>query len=118
MTDAEEPVEPPAHLAHLKGMDLVRRTLEEARGAAREQGKNVGRGRTAPAPRRTGASSRRPCTRSTCALSWATVPSKDVPADDVPAAPRAAGSVPVGTWPTVSCTCCAVSCTIALIPTL
>lgn len=24
-------VEPPAHLAHLKGMDLVRRTLEEAR---------------------------------------------------------------------------------------
>lgn len=59
MTDAEEPVEPPAHLAHLKGMDLVRRTLEEARGAAREQGKNVGRGRTSPAPRRTGASSRR-----------------------------------------------------------
>ena len=37
---------PPAHLAHLKGMDLVRRTLEEARGAARSQGKDVGRGRT------------------------------------------------------------------------
>ena len=28
-----------------KGMDLVRRTLEEARGAARSQGKDVGRGR-------------------------------------------------------------------------
>jgi len=60
VTDAEDPIEPPAHLAHLKGMDLVRRALEEARGAAREQGKNVGRGRTSPAaPRRTGASSRR-----------------------------------------------------------
>lgn len=46
MTDEEETVEPPAHLAHLKGMDLVRRTLEEARGAARSQGKDVGRGRT------------------------------------------------------------------------
>lgn len=42
-----EPVEPPAALAHLKGMDLVRRTLEEARGAARSQGKDVGRGRAA-----------------------------------------------------------------------
>ena len=45
---------PPAELAHLAGMDLVRRTLEEARGAARSQGKDVGRGgaskgRTAPA---------------------------------------------------------------------
>ena len=39
---------PPAHLALLKGMDLVRRTLEEARGAARSQGKDVGRGRSAP----------------------------------------------------------------------
>lgn len=29
-------------------MDLVRRTLEEARGAARSQGKDVGRGRNAP----------------------------------------------------------------------
>ncbi|GLP72895.1 UPF0232 protein [Mycobacterium antarcticum] len=48
MTDTpeEESTEPPAHLAHLKGMDLVRRTLEEARGAARSQGKDVGRGRT------------------------------------------------------------------------
>lgn len=59
MTDTpdEEPVEPPAGLAHLKGMDLVRRTLEEARGAARSQGKDVGRGRTSaskPAPVRGG----------------------------------------------------------------
>jgi predicted nucleic acid-binding Zn ribbon protein len=30
-------------------MDLVRRTLEEARGAARSQGKDVGRGRTSSA---------------------------------------------------------------------
>ena len=35
---------PPDELAHLAGMDLVRRTLEEARGAARTQGKEVGRG--------------------------------------------------------------------------
>lgn len=48
----DEPVGPPAHLAHLKGMDLVRRALEEARGAAREQGKDVGRGRRSPTPRR------------------------------------------------------------------
>lgn len=41
-----EPVGPPPGLAHLKGMDLVRRTLEEARGAAHSQGKDVGRGRT------------------------------------------------------------------------
>ena len=39
---------PPEHLAELKGMDLVRRTLEEARGAARSQGKEVGRGRRSP----------------------------------------------------------------------
>jgi predicted nucleic acid-binding Zn ribbon protein len=41
-------------------MDLVRRTLEEARGAARTQGKDVGRGRRIPSTRRVaGASSRR-----------------------------------------------------------
>ncbi|MGE0214876.1 DUF721 family protein [Mycolicibacterium sp.] len=50
---------PPEHLARLKGMDLVRRTLEEARGAARSQGKNVGRGRHAPAARRVAGSNRR-----------------------------------------------------------
>jgi predicted nucleic acid-binding Zn ribbon protein len=43
---------PPEHLAGLTGMDLVRRTLEEARGAARSQGKDVGRGRTAAPARR------------------------------------------------------------------
>jgi predicted nucleic acid-binding Zn ribbon protein len=45
--------DPPEHLAHLKGMDLVRRALEEARGAARAEGKEVGRGRRSPEPRRT-----------------------------------------------------------------
>ncbi|MDD4865832.1 MAG: DUF721 family protein [Mycobacterium sp.] len=36
-----------------RGADLVRRVLEEARAAARAQGKDAGRGRTAaPAPRR------------------------------------------------------------------
>jgi predicted nucleic acid-binding Zn ribbon protein len=48
----DDPVAPPDHLAGLKGMDLVRRTLEEARGAARSQGKDVGRGRNSTAPRR------------------------------------------------------------------
>jgi predicted nucleic acid-binding Zn ribbon protein len=57
MTDErsrEEPTNegPPAHLAHLAGMDLVRRALEEARGAAKSQGKDVGRGRTSPITRR------------------------------------------------------------------
>ena len=32
-TGATENVGPPAHLGGLAGMDLVRRTLEEARGA-------------------------------------------------------------------------------------
>jgi predicted nucleic acid-binding Zn ribbon protein len=37
----------------LKGIDLVRRTLEEARAAARAQGKDAGRGRAGPrVPRR------------------------------------------------------------------
>ena len=50
MTDDDDDaaVEVPEQLGGLKGMDLVRRTLEEARGAARTQGKNVGRGRSAP----------------------------------------------------------------------
>ncbi len=58
MTENDGPLEPPDHLAGLKGMDLVRRTLEEARGAARQQGKDVGRGRTSPL-RRTGGGPRR-----------------------------------------------------------
>jgi predicted nucleic acid-binding Zn ribbon protein len=45
---------------HDDAMDLVRRTLEEARDAARTQGKDVGRGRRRPAVRRVaGASGRR-----------------------------------------------------------
>jgi len=54
MTDDDTETGPPAHLA---GMDLVRRTLEEARGAARIQGKDVGRGR--PVRRRVAGTSRR-----------------------------------------------------------
>ncbi len=42
---------PPEHLDNLPGMDMVRRVLEEARGAARTRGKDVGRGRVAPAQR-------------------------------------------------------------------
>ncbi|KAA0079739.1 DUF721 family protein [Mycolicibacterium sp. P9-64] len=62
MTESEETrdaASPPDHLAHLRGMDLVRRTLEEARGAARSQGKDVGRGRTSPAKRVAGRPGRR-----------------------------------------------------------
>lgn len=62
MTESEDggdAVKPPDHLAHLRGMDLVRRTLEEARGAARSQGKDVGRGRTSPAKRVAGRPGRR-----------------------------------------------------------
>jgi predicted nucleic acid-binding Zn ribbon protein len=50
---------PPADLGGLAGMDLVRRTLEEARGAARSQGKDVGRGRVSPRRRVAGNSRRR-----------------------------------------------------------
>jgi len=38
---------------------LVRRTLEEARGAARGQGRNVGQGRRSPTPRRVAGAARR-----------------------------------------------------------
>ncbi|MBJ7465747.1 MAG: DUF721 family protein [Mycolicibacterium sp.] len=51
MTEDDEAQGPPDHLAGLTGMDMVRRALEEARGAARSQGKDVGRGRVAPAKR-------------------------------------------------------------------
>jgi predicted nucleic acid-binding Zn ribbon protein len=59
--DEDDDIEtgPPAHLAGLAGMDLVLRTLEEARGAARVQGKDVGRGRSAPVRRRVAGTSRR-----------------------------------------------------------
>lgn len=53
MTDSDDAaVEPPAELTRLAGMDLVRRTLAEAREAARTQGKDVGQGRRAPLRRR------------------------------------------------------------------
>lgn len=45
------PAVSPEDLSRMRGMDLVRRTLEEARGAARSQGKDVGRGRRAPVRR-------------------------------------------------------------------
>ncbi|WNG82153.1 DUF721 family protein [Mycobacterium sp. ITM-2016-00316] len=51
MIEDDEAQGPPDHLAGLTGMDMVRRALEEARGAARSQGKDVGRGRVAPAKR-------------------------------------------------------------------
>jgi len=51
VTDADEST-PPEHLAGLQGMDLVRRALEEARSAARGQGKQVGQGRRSPTSRR------------------------------------------------------------------
>ncbi|MCB0930878.1 MAG: DUF721 family protein [Mycobacterium sp.] len=61
MTGPEQPFgTPPEHLSEVPGMDLVRRALEEARATARGQGKEVGRGKTSPAARRTaGAGSRR-----------------------------------------------------------
>lgn len=43
---------PPEHLSGMAGMDLVRRALQEARGAARSQGKEVGRGLGSSAGRR------------------------------------------------------------------
>lgn len=57
--DQVPPPGPPDHLADLRGIDLVRRTLEEARGAARSQGKDVGRGRSGPVRRPTGNRRRR-----------------------------------------------------------
>jgi predicted nucleic acid-binding Zn ribbon protein len=59
--DAPEPDPgPPDQLAGIAGMDLVRRVLEEARGIARTQGKDVGRGRRLPPNRRVaGSGSRR-----------------------------------------------------------
>jgi predicted nucleic acid-binding Zn ribbon protein len=45
--------------AELTGIDLVRRTLEEARAAARAQGKDAGRGRVVPPAARRVAGTRR-----------------------------------------------------------
>lgn len=57
--DGPPPAGPPEHLAGMPGMDLVRRALEEARAAARDQGKEVGRGRRSPAARSSPRGSRR-----------------------------------------------------------
>lgn len=46
MSDDEDA--PPEHLEDVPGMDLVRRALEEARAAARGQGKDIGHGRRSP----------------------------------------------------------------------
>ena len=43
----------------LHGIDLVRRTLDEARAAARARGQDAGRGRASPVPRRRVAGGRR-----------------------------------------------------------
>ena len=56
---ADPGLQPPEHLGGVAGMDLVRRVLEEARGAARTQGKDVGRGRRLPPTRRVAGASRR-----------------------------------------------------------
>ncbi|KHO20299.1 hypothetical protein QQ44_27590 [Mycolicibacterium setense] len=56
---APAPAASPDELSRMRGMDLVRRTLEEARGAARSQGKDVGRGRSAPVRRVAGNAGRR-----------------------------------------------------------
>lgn len=50
--DDEDVPTPPEHLTGVPGMDLVRRALEEARAAARGQGKQVGQGRRSPSARR------------------------------------------------------------------
>jgi predicted nucleic acid-binding Zn ribbon protein len=60
--ESQDPATPalsPDELTRMRGMDLVRRTLEEARGAARSQGKDVGRGRSAPVRRVAGNAGRR-----------------------------------------------------------
>ncbi len=61
-TESTPPATPalsPDELTRMRGMDLVRRTLEEARGAARSQGKDVGRGRRTPVRRVAGNTGRR-----------------------------------------------------------
>jgi predicted nucleic acid-binding Zn ribbon protein len=61
MTGTDE--QPPSHeteqSSEVTGIDLVRRTLEEARAAARAQGKDAGRGRAVPPASRRVAGRRR-----------------------------------------------------------
>ncbi|OBB68487.1 DUF721 family protein [Mycobacterium sp. 852014-50255_SCH5639931] len=59
MTDSDEQSSGTAHPGPLRGIDLVRRTLEEARAAARAQGKDAGRGRSTPPATRRVAGQRR-----------------------------------------------------------
>lgn len=60
MTGTGEGPRPDRPSGELTGIDLVRRTLEEARAAARAQGKDAGRGRAVPpAPRRVAGQRRR-----------------------------------------------------------
>ncbi|GAA4537523.1 DUF721 family protein [Mycobacterium paraffinicum] len=59
MTDSDEQSPGAAHPGPLQGIDLVRRTLEEARAAARAQGKDAGRGRSTPPGTRRVAGQRR-----------------------------------------------------------
>jgi predicted nucleic acid-binding Zn ribbon protein len=103
--DTPEPgAAPPEHLSDMAGMDLVRRVLEEARGIARTQGKDVGRGRRLPPARRVaGSGSRRrwsgpgPDARDPQTLGSAT---SDVSKKQGWSARVAEGAV-LGRWPTV-----------------
>jgi predicted nucleic acid-binding Zn ribbon protein len=107
MTDDSEAcgTGPPEHLAGLTGMDLVRRTLEEARNAARVQGKDVGLGRGSPGVRRVagGAARRRkwsgagPDARDPQVLGAATHDLARVRGWS----PRVAEATVLGSWPTV-----------------
>lgn len=59
-SDGEPDADKVSQLGDVSGIDLVRRTLEEARAAARAKGKDAGRGRSsAPVVRRVGGQRRR-----------------------------------------------------------
>jgi predicted nucleic acid-binding Zn ribbon protein len=95
---------PPDRLSGISGMDMVRRVLEEARGAARNQGKDVGRGRRLPPTRRVaGTGNRRrwsgpgPDSRDPQALGNAT---RDLAKKQGWSSRVAEGTV-FGRWPTV-----------------
>jgi predicted nucleic acid-binding Zn ribbon protein len=100
----EPSARPPEHLSEMAGMDLVRRVLEEARGIARTQGKDVGRGRRLPPTRRVAGSGNRrrwsgpgPDTRDPQPFASAT---RDVAQKQGWSARVAEGAV-FGRWPTV-----------------
>ncbi|OBG97277.1 hypothetical protein A5697_19065 [Mycobacterium sp. E3251] len=59
MTGGDQQDSAAAQPGRLQGIDLVRRTLEEARAAARAQGKDAGRGRSTPPATRRVAGQRR-----------------------------------------------------------